>query len=210
MAMISASASLLKEILGERLDEEANDVLDILMTAVERTTRMVTSLYRCSQVDARAPSLATVDLNRIVEELKGVQLSAELRESHGTIDVPERLHVVVGDEMQILQLMQNLLTNGLKYHRTGVAPVVTVRSRDAGADRVRIEVEDNGIGIKEADREKVFGMFKRLDNTRDDEGLGIGLALCRKVAERHGGRIGVTSVYGSGSTLWVELPTVHG
>jgi signal transduction histidine kinase len=102
--------------------------------------------------------------------------------------------------------MQNLIANGLKYHRKGLLPTVTIRSWEADGNRIRIEVSDNGIGIRPADQEKVFGMFERLQEARDREGLGIGLAFCRRVVDRHGGRIGVRSRYGEGSTFWVELP----
>lgn len=206
MAKIASAAELLEESLPRTLPDDARAALDILVKGVNRMTQLVGSLYRCSQVGAGEWLPRKIDLNRVVAELKDLQLARDLDMSHGTILVPEPLHTVRGDESQIVELMQNLIANGLKYHRKGLLPTVTIRSWEADGNRIRIEVSDNGIGIRPADQEKVFGMFERLQEARDREGLGIGLAFCRRVVDRHGGRIGVRSRYGEGSTFWVELP----
>jgi signal transduction histidine kinase len=204
MAGVLSAAFLLKEMLGNTLEGEAKDILDVLMRGVEKAAQMVTSLYRCAQVDAGEITPKNVDLSRVAQELSDVQLRAELERTRGQIQVPEPLHAVLGDELQISELMQNLIANALKYNRPGIAPHVIIRSREVGDRWIRIEVADNGSGIPATDLEKIFEMFHRA--TSDHEGLGIGLAFCRKVAERHGGRIGVQSAYGAGSTFWVELP----
>jgi light-regulated signal transduction histidine kinase (bacteriophytochrome) len=206
MAVVSTSAGLLKDMLAGKLDANSERVLDILIRSGERTTEMIAALYRCSQVDSGAMSQAPVDLNRIVEEVTSLRLAVDIRNLQGTIHVPERLHVVRGDEMQILQLVQNFIANGLNYRRKNIDPEITIRSCEVAHDRIRLEVEDNGIGIRDADRGKLFRMFTRLGGGREEEGLGLGLALCKKVADRHGGRIGVTSGDDAGSTFWVELP----
>ena len=206
IALVSTSAELLKDMVEDKLDAGGRKVLDILLRSAQRTAAMIAAISHCSQVESGQTMHAPVDLNRIVEEVTSVQLALEVRQANGEIRVPEPLHAVFGDEMQVLQLVQNLISNGLKYHRTGVAPRITIRSREAGNNRIRVEVEDNGIGIRDADRAKLFQMFSRLENAREHDGLGIGLALCKKVAERHGGHIGVTSTYDVGSTFWVDLP----
>lgn len=89
---------------------------------------MIAALYRCSQVDSGAVSQAPVDLNRIVEEVTSLRLAVDIHNLRGTIHMPERLHVVRGDEMQILQLVQNFIANGLKYHRKNIDPEITIRS----------------------------------------------------------------------------------
>ena len=209
MAMVTLAVASLQELTASTLDDTGKKVLGILMRGVKRMAEMTASLYRCSQVDYQGIAFTTVDLNQVVDEVVSIQLFTEIQQSRGTITVAEPLGAILGDEVQILQLMQNLIANALKYHREGIEPAVTLRTRDAEHDRIRVEVEDNGIGIREADREKVFAMFNRLDDAREHDGLGVGLAFCKKVAERHGGRIGVTSTYGSGSTFWVELPRAH-
>jgi signal transduction histidine kinase len=206
IAGVASAAALLREMLEHKLNDDEKAILDILMRGADKPTQIITSVYRCAQIDAEEISPKPVDLNRLVAELSAVQLRAEIERTHGRIRVPEPLHAVLGDEVQILELTQNLIANGLKYHRQGVKPEVTIRSREVGEYWIRIEVEDNGIGIRADDREKVFGMFKRLDDACGEEGLGIGLASCKRVVERHGGRIDVHSTYGVGSTFSVELP----
>ena len=147
-----------------------------------------------------------VDLNAVIDDLKDVELAVQVEETGGIINVPEPLLHVDADPSQIHQLLQNLIGNGLKYSRKGVAPVITVRSRQEDGKTVRIEVQDNGIGIEEEYQANIFGMFKRLHSREDYEGSGIGLAVCKKIVERHGGEIGVESNPGEGSTFWFTIP----
>jgi signal transduction histidine kinase len=203
---VSSAAGLLKELLDAKLDDKDRRLFAILIRGVNRTAAMITSLYRCCQVNSAGIVRSEVDLNKVVQELQEFHLLADLEKSGGRIHVADQLHVVFAEEMQVLELMQNLLANALRYHRKGVQPEIRIRSREVGNERIRIEIEDNGLGIRDADREKVFGLFTRLDDAREHEGLGLGLTFCKRVAERHGGRIGVQSTYGSGSTFWVELP----
>ncbi len=102
--------------------------------------------------------------------------------------------------------MQNLIANGLKYQKKGAIPQITIRSSTADNDMVRVEVADNGIGIKQEHFKNLFIMFRRLHSRQEYEGSGIGLAVCKKIVERHGGDIGVSSTYGEGSTFWFTMP----
>jgi signal transduction histidine kinase len=206
MARVCEAAQILKQRLKDKLDGDEKTILDILMRGVENSTQIVASVYRWAQAEAGERPRKRVDLNRLMEELTSVQLHTEIEQFGGRIHVPEPLPTVLGDEPLVLELMQNLVANGLKYHRKGVDPEVTIRGRQASPKWVRIDVEDNGIGIRPADLGRVFGMFERLDDAHDQEGFGMGLAWCKKIVERHGGRIGVRSTYGVGSTFWVELP----
>jgi signal transduction histidine kinase len=206
MARVCEAAQILKQRLKDKLDGDEKTILDILMRGVENSTQIVASVYRWAQAEAGERPRKRVDLNRLMEELTSVQLHTEIEQFGGRIHVPEPLPTVLGDEPLVLELMQNLVANGLKYHRKGIDPEVTIRGRQASPKWVRIDVEDNGIGIRPADLGRVFGMFERLDDAHDQEGFGMGLAWCKKIVERHGGRIGVRSTYGVGSTFWVELP----
>jgi signal transduction histidine kinase len=206
MARVCEAAQILKQRLKDKLDGDEKTILDILMRGVENSTQIIASVYRWAQAEAGERPRKRVDLNRLMEELTSVQLHTEIEQFGGRIHVPEPLPTVLGDEPLVLELMQNLVANGLKYHRKGVDPEVTIRGRQASPKWVRIDVEDNGIGIRPADLGRVFGMFERLDDAHDQEGFGMGLAWCKKIVERHGGRIGVRSTYGVGSTFWVELP----
>lgn len=206
MAKINAMAGILKDGLRDKLDEQQHGFLDILIRSVNRTAQMVSSLYKYSQVDSSQIHLQEIDLNKIVQEIKDLLLASEIERTNGNIIVPETLHNVQGDESQLAELFQNLLENGLKYHKDDIKPEVIIRSRETDDNMVLMEVEDNGIGIKDIDSNKIFGMFQRLHGVSKYEGIGIGLAFCKKVAEQHGGQIGVRSLYGKGSVFWVTLP----
>ncbi|MFH0893814.1 MAG: ATP-binding protein, partial [Bacteroidota bacterium] len=102
--------------------------------------------------------------------------------------------------------MQNLIANGMKYQAKDNPPQITITSRPAADGMVRINVADNGIGIAPEFQQSIFIMFKRLHSKNEYEGTGIGLAVCKKIIERHGGQIGVESQPGKGSTFWFTVP----
>jgi light-regulated signal transduction histidine kinase (bacteriophytochrome) len=140
------------------------------------------------------------------DELKAVELAVAVEETHGTLSIPEFLPRVRGDGAQIRQLLQNLVSNALKYHKKDVLPEVVVRATLHENGMVRVEVQDNGIGIEEQHYDKLFVMFRRLHSSDEYEGTGIGLAVCKRIVERHNGEIGIRSIPGEGSTFWFTLP----
>jgi signal transduction histidine kinase len=203
---ISASAAALELILGKQADHDARRALDIIGRGVDRLNQMISALYRCSRASKGVLHVVDVDLNRLMREVCSFHLAGDIETSGAQIHVAEPLNDVRGDELQILELLQNLISNALKFRREKVAPEIHVRTLGLADGRVRIEVEDNGVGIPNSEQRRVFDMFARLDE-ESAAGLGIGLAFCKRVAQRHGGHIGVRSTYGSGSTFWVELPS---
>ncbi|MEA2052628.1 MAG: ATP-binding protein [Euryarchaeota archaeon] len=205
---VSAFGQLLQESLKGKLDEDEEENFAFMIDGATRMQQMVNDLLVYSRVTTKAKPPERVDLNAVIEDLENVELAVQLEETRGIINVPEPLPPVAADPSQIHQLLQNLLGNGLKYSRKGVAPLITVRSRQEAGKTVRIEVQDNGIGIKEEYYANIFGMFKRLHSREDYEGSGIGLAVCKKIVERHGGEIGVESNPGMGSTFWFTMPTI--
>jgi signal transduction histidine kinase len=202
---VSAFGRMLQESLKGKLDEDEEENFAFMIEGATRMQQMINDLLLYSRVTTKANPPERVDLNAVIEELKNVELAVRLEENGGTINVPEPLPPVLADPTQIHQLLQNLIGNGLKYSRKGVAPVITVRSQMLDANIVRIEVQDNGIGIEEKYYANIFGMFKRLHSREDYEGSGIGLAVCKKIVERHGGEIGVVSKPGVGSTFWFTI-----
>jgi signal transduction histidine kinase/predicted transcriptional regulator len=203
---ISAFGQLLQESLKGKLDEDEEENFAFMIDGATRMQQMVNDLLVYSRVTTKAKPPERVDLNAVIEDLKNVELAVQVEETGGVINVPEPLPHVQVDPSQIHQLLQNLIGNGLKYSRKGVAPVITVRSRQEDGKKVRIEVQDNGIGIEEEYQANIFGMFKRLYSHEEYEGSGIGLAVCKKIVERHGGEIGVVSNPGEGSTFWFTVP----
>ena len=206
MRKISAFGQLLQESLKGKLDEDEEENFAFMIDGATRMQQMIDDLLVYSRVSTKAKPPARVDLNAVIDDLKNVELAVQVEETGGVINVPEPLPPLHADPSQIHQLLQNLLGNGLKYYRKGVPPVITVRGRVVNGNMVRIEVQDNGIGIEEQYCANIFGMFKRLHSREDYEGSGIGLAVCKKIVERHGGEIGVESNPGVGSTFWFTVP----
>ena len=206
MRKISAFGQLLQESLKGKLDEDEEENFAFMIDGANRMQQMIDALLSYSRVTTLAKPAKRMDLNKAIGDLRSVELAVLLEETGGTIHVPEPLPAVQADPSQVHQLLQNLIGNGLKFHREGIAPEITVRSRRVNDNMVRVEVEDNGIGIEEANYEKIFGMFQRLHFREDYGGTGIGLAVCKKIVERHGGSIGVNSAPGKGSTFWFTMP----
>ena len=208
MRKISAFGQLLQDSLKGKLDEDEQENFAFMIDGAIRMQRMIDDLLTYSRVTTKAKLAKRVDLNEGIEDLKRIELAVLLEETGGTIHVPEPLLAVQADPSQVHQLLQNLIANGLKFHREGILPEITVRSRRVNDNLVRVEVEDNGIGIDEENYEKIFGMFQRLYSREDYKGTGIGLAVCKKIVERHGGNIGVNSTPNMGSTFWFTLSTI--
>jgi signal transduction histidine kinase len=129
-------------------------------------------------------------------------------EKDARVDIGD-LPAVRGDQVQLTQLFQNLIGNALKFSQEGKAPHVKIYARHAGDEKWEICVEDNGIGFEEKYLDKIFLPFQRLHGMADYKGLGMGLAICRKIAERHGGYITARSELGKGSTFVVTLPAAR-
>jgi PAS domain S-box-containing protein len=184
---ISSFGALLQDSLKDKLDEDQSENLGFMIDGARRMQSMIDDLLAYSRITTKAKPLQPVDPSKVVENLKNFELAAALEETKGMIMVPQPLSIVQGDPSQIHQLLQNLIANGLKFHREGVSPVVTVRSHPMQNNTVRF-------------------MFKRLHSREQYKGTGIGLAICKKIVQRHGGEIGVKSKFGEGSTFWFTLP----
>ncbi len=170
---------------------------------------MIEGLLMYSRLTTREVSPEVVDLNEAVEQLLQLELAALLEEEAATVEVPQPLPKVWAVPVQMNQLLQNLINNGIKYHREGIQPRIVITAEQIAQDILRIEVEDNGIGIKEEFHRDIFAMFRRLHSRRDYQGSGIGLAVCKKIVEKHGGQIGVESKEGEGASFWFTLSLAH-
>ena len=152
------------------------------------------------------------DLTLVVREVME-DLSLRVLETNGRVEIAD-LPRIEADATQMRQLFQNLISNALKYHRPEIPPQIQVRGRqyqdpDKSREMCEISIADNGIGFDEQYLEKIFTPFQRLHGRKEYEGTGIGLAICRKIAERHGGKLTAVSRQGKGSTFIITLPVKH-
>jgi two-component system, LuxR family, sensor kinase FixL len=204
---------------GDKLDEAGADCLQRMQSAAARMQSLIDGLLSLSRVTTQAQDFVAVDLAQVAQEVVS-DLEVQIEQVGGLVEVGH-LPTIQADPLQMRQLLQNLITNGLKFHRVGAAPVVKVHGRfvhgrahrktglPAADEQCRIIVEDNGIGFEQRHQERIFGVFQRLHPRDVFEGMGIGLALCRKIVERHGGKITTRSTPGAGSLFEVVLPAVH-
>lgn len=203
------------EAFGDRLknrsaslDDTGRDYLARVLDSASRMRTLINDLLSFSRVTTRAQPFAMVDLDRIAAEVVS-DLEGRLQQVSGRIEV-RALPSIEADPTQMRQLFQNLIGNALKFHRPGVTPVVEVEGKvstegDRGP-RLVLSVKDNGIGFEEVYLDRIFEVFQRLHGRNEYEGTGIGLAICRKIAERHGGTITARSALGEGATFIVTLP----
>lgn len=203
---ISSFGSLLKDSLEGKLDEDQCENLDIMIDGAGRMQSMIDSLLAYSRITTRAKPFQQVDLGKLIQNLIDFELATAINETQGIIKTINPLLNVFGDPFQLQELLQNLIANGLKFHRKGIPPLVTISSRLTPDNMIRIVVEDNGIGINKEHYEQIFVMFQRLNSRTRYSGSGIGLAICKKIVQRHGGEIGVESTPGEGSMFWFTLP----
>jgi two-component system sensor kinase FixL len=201
------------------LDETAQECVTRMQSAAARMQELIEGLLTLSRVTTRASEFEQVDLGEVVRQVVS-DLEAQIERVGGRVEVG-RLPTIQAEPLQIRQLLQNLIANALKFHKADEPPVVKVEARyvtprdqrhaqkSLTDEKCRITVEDNGIGFDEQYTDRIFGIFQRL-HTRDlYEGTGIGLAICRRIAEYHGGEIDVHSVPGQGTTFEVVLPAAQ-
>jgi light-regulated signal transduction histidine kinase (bacteriophytochrome) len=180
-----------------------------MQAAASRMQTLINDLLAFSRVTTRAQPFVRVDLGELVGQVVS-DLELLIERSNGTVDVGE-LPQIEADALQMRQLFQNLIANGLKFRRPGVPPHVQIWSEpvDADGEQVRLLIADNGIGFDEKYLDRIFTIFQRLHTRGDYEGTGIGLAVCRKIVERHGGEITARSTPDAGATFIVTLPAVQ-
>jgi signal transduction histidine kinase len=206
-AMQGFSQALLEDY-GRVLGDEGRDYADRVVRAAARMDRLIRDLLAYSRLARQELSLVPVELASVVAEAIE-QVRADPASEDVDLACEGPMPAVIGHRPTMQQILVNLLTNAVKFVDEGVRPRVRVWAVDRG-DHVRLCVGDNGIGIDEAFHTKVFGVLERLHGVERYEGTGIGLAIVTKGAERMGGRAGVESAPGDGSTFWVELPAREG
>ena len=213
---IQAFGDRLKTKCREILPDNGKEYVDRMLVAAGRMRRLIDDLLTFSRVTTQRRPFAHVDLAKLVREVIS-DLEVRISQTNGKVIIGTLPHLDA-DFTQMRQLFQNLIANAVKFHRPGVPPVVEVMgelvsqplSDPDGGETVpmcRIIVRDNGIGFDEKYRDRIFDVFQRLHGRDEYEGTGVGLAICRKIVERHRGTITTHSQEGEGATFVVELPT---
>ncbi len=203
---VEAFGSILRQKYGDKLGEEGNDYVERLIGANKRMRSLITALLEYSRLTTRANPFSQVDLNGIVNEVLS-DLEVRIAKTGGKVDNGD-LPVIEADPTQMRQLFQNLIGNALKFHKEGEKPVIKISSSLGDNEELLIMVEDNGIGFEEEYAEKIFAPFQRLHGRSSPyKGTGMGLAICKKIVERHEGSITARSTPGEGAKFIVELPS---
>ncbi len=199
---IQAFGDLLVKSCGPVLGAEERDYVQRIQSAAERMRALIQDLLSLSRVTSKARPFVRVDLAVVARETL-VDLEVQITESNAVVEVSE-LPGVLADAAQMRQLFQNLVGNALKFRREGAAPKIRVSARCEG-DRVELAFEDDGIGFDDRYADRIFKPFQRLHARDRYPGTGIGLAICKKIVDRHGGDLRVTSAPGRGATFFVTL-----
>ncbi|MDX6406835.1 MAG: hypothetical protein QOH70_4290 [Blastocatellia bacterium] len=208
----------LKTKASGSLDEDSQNYLQRMCNAAARMQTLITDLMAFSKVETKGQAFVRTDLGVIAREVSA-DLETRIEQAGGRVEI-EALPVIDADPMQMRQLLQNLIGNSLKYYRVGVPPIVriyskkvpkTTESTDEMAPRklCEIMVTDNGIGFDEKYLDRIFTVFQRLHKKGEYEGTGVGLAICRKIVDRHGGTITARSTPGQGTTFVVTMPVTQ-
>lgn len=213
---IRALGTRLEDRCKDSLPAEGRDYLNRMLNAAERMDQLVDDVLTYSRVSSKEQPFVRVDLNEIAAAVLS-DLEVRVEQTGATVTM-DPLPIIEADPLQMRQLFQNLIGNALKFTMEGIVPTVKVtahiapsRERGKGTHSIcHLVVQDNGIGFDEKYLEKIFTVFQRLNNRSHYEGSGVGLAICRKIAERHGGTITARSAPGQGATFMVTLPVEHG
>lgn len=206
LRMVSSFLQLLEKKYNKQLDAQAQQYIYYAVDGAERMKQLILDLLTYSRLGTQAQIFESVNLNQTLDDVRA-SLKALIQENHVVLHA-EPLPNVHAIPTQMFQLFQNLISNGIKYRKPGQTPHIHIRSRENPAFW-SIEVEDNGIGIDERFYERIFIVFQRLHNRSEHSGTGIGLAICKKIVERHGGSIGVNSKPGKGSTFYFSIPKLR-
>lgn len=205
---IQAFGDRLKTKCADSLNEDGRDYLGRMQSAASRMQTLIHDLLALSRVATHPHPFEELDLHTVVFDVVS-DLESRIEQAGGRVEVGA-LPAVMADRLQMSQLFQNLIGNALKFHKPGQRPLVQVRAEAAPAGSLgaqcRLIVEDNGIGFDQKYQERIFQVFQRLHGRSEYEGSGIGLAICRKIAERHGGSIRAESSPGAGAKFIVTLP----
>lgn len=201
LRMISSYSGLLQKTLGAQLTQQQTDFMHFITDGAKRMDQMIIDLLRLAKVDAN-PRIEEINLNSVIEELK-LNMGMLIKEKNALLVYPE-LPNISADRTMVVQLFQNIISNGIKYNESSIPTIIThVKNKDG---KLEITIADNGIGIPENMREKAFQIFNRLPTKKDYPGTGIGLAICKKIVDSMDGAISIADNTGGGTAFTISLP----
>lgn len=202
LRMVASYSQLLARRYRDKLDSDAEEFIEFIVDGANRMQALINDLLAFSRVGTRGKPFEPTDVADVVARaVSNVQVAIE--EAGAQVDVGP-MPAVVGDSSQLVQLFQNLISNAIKF-RGADTPRITITAEPAG-EAVTFSLTDNGIGIDPQYADRIFLLFQRLHTKREYAGTGIGLAICKKIVERHGGRIWVEGRPGEGTTFHFTLP----
>lgn len=205
LRIIASYTYLLGDRYREKLDARAEKYITYAVDGAERMQRMIQDLLRYSRINSQAKELVAIKSGKALE-LALQNLAILIAESKAVIE-HDTLPAVLGDQSQLVQLFQNLIANAIKFCGDKT-PQIFLRVKKSG-ERWVFALMDNGIGIREEYQEKVFVVFQRLHSRKEYDGTGIGLAICKRIIERHGGKIWFTSSPGKGTVFYFTLAGIQ-
>jgi PAS domain S-box-containing protein len=200
---VASCVQLLQKRYEDKLDARANEFISHAVDGTKRMQALISDLLAYSRVGTRGHAFETVNLEEILSDALA-NLTVAIQEN-GAVITRDPLPTLLGDDTQLGQLFQNLIGNAVKFRAEGRPPQIRVTARREGAEWI-FGVADNGIGIEPQYFERVFRVFQRLHTRTRYPGTGIGLAICKKIVERHGGRIWIESQPDQGSVFHFTLP----
>ena len=199
---MASYTQLLSRRYKGKLDADADEFIAFAVDGASRMQRLIQDLLAYSRVGTKGKELLETSSEDALQQAL-INLRGAIEESDALV-THDPLPTVLADEMQLIQLFQNLIGNAIKYQRPGV-PRVHISAAKGGGKKWNFAVKDNGLGIDPQYFERIFGLFQRLHKRDEFAGTGIGLAICKKIVERHGGKISVESQPGQGSTFRFAL-----
>ncbi len=201
--LIDGYLNLLADEYKGKLSQDADEFIDHTLEAAGRMKGLIRDLLAFSRVESKGAPFKPTDLNGAFEEARS-NIRARIEETDAKVK-SNPLPMVLGDRSQIVRVLQNLISNAIKFAKPNEKPVIRVSAHQSEG-RCVISVRDNGVGVPKEAREKIFEIFHRLHPRHEYPGTGIGLAICKRIVERHGGRIWVESEPGEGSAFFFNLP----
>jgi light-regulated signal transduction histidine kinase (bacteriophytochrome) len=207
LRMIASFTQLLAKRYYDKIDADANEYINFALEGTQRMQALINDLLDYSRVGRRNNPDNILNLEEVIEAVLH-NLSTKIEETHALVTYDD-MPMAKGDRTQTIQLFQNLVANALKFRKEHERPIIHIGIQEKDG-LWQICIQDNGIGFEMEHYERIFNIFQRLHTREEFPGTGIGLALCKKIVESHGGSIWATSVPGKGSTFYFTMKMVEG